>query len=70
MSEQEIKPFAQIAYEGYIFVVTSVTLTTDETTRLPATLQVEALSVIEVEKREAEYAALLKAAVSGVEPEP
>ena len=60
MSEQEIKLGSRITDGFVMYVVTSMTVTTDETTGLPSTLQVDALSVIEIEKREQEYAEMLK----------
>ena len=59
MSEEPIEPGTRISDGFAMYIVTSVTVTTDEKTGLPATLQVDALSIIEVEKREAEYARML-----------
>ena len=60
IAEQPIKPGSRITDGFVMYIVTDVTVTVDEATGLPATFQVNALSVIEVERREAEYAAMLR----------
>jgi hypothetical protein len=60
VSQFAITPGVRITDGAAMYIVTHVTVTVNEDTGLPATLQVDALSVIEVERREAEYATMLR----------